>query len=67
MDAADSAVFVAAAVARAQIRAMGMVAENKYREINGEPPMYRQADFDALIVDEGIHHNAVVAVLNSVY
>jgi hypothetical protein len=45
---------------QAMIRAMGMQATNNYYEKAGMPPEYTKADFDALIEEFGIHHNAVL-------
>lgn len=42
------------------IRAMGMAAENKQREVRGESPAYTEKDFDKLIDELGLHHNAVL-------
>jgi hypothetical protein len=44
----------------AMIRAMGMQAENRFCEAHDETPIYREKDFNALIEEYGIHHNAVL-------
>jgi hypothetical protein len=49
-----------AAVARAQIRAMGMVAENAMRERRGESPAYTEDSFLLVIFEEGIGYNAAI-------
>ena len=60
---AGRAAFVQAAVARALIRAFGMVAENAQRAHRDESMSYSQEDFDKLIAEEGIGHNDVVNAL----
>lgn len=45
----------------ALIQAMGMQAENRQREINGESPAYVKEHFDELIETHGIHHNAILS------
>jgi hypothetical protein len=42
------------------ITAMGMQAENKQREHRGESLAYTEADFQKVLLDNGIHHNAVL-------
>ena len=58
--------IVNANVARALIRAQGMVTENKHREALDRPVAYYESDFEKLIVDEGIDHNYVVTLVNEV-
>lgn len=45
------------------IEAMGMVAENKQREVEGFPPTYTQKEFLALLDAYGLHHNSVTKML----
>lgn len=54
------AAFVFSQSTCALIEAMGMVAENKYREHRGETIAYVEDSFDALLNKYGIHHNAVL-------
>lgn len=54
-----------AAVARAQIRAMGMQAENESRQNRGESPAYVEEDFVRVIDDEGIGFNQAVMATRS--
>lgn len=39
---------------------MGYTAANSTKVHYGEPPVYASADFESLIVDEGIDWNSVV-------
>jgi len=48
----------------ALIEAMGMAAENKQREIQGDSPAFSKEHFDNLINQYGIHHSGVVSTLN---
>ena len=43
---------------QAEIIMNGMIAENKWREQNGESVAYTYEHFNALIEEYGIHHNA---------
>jgi hypothetical protein len=47
-------------IAQAMITAMGMHAENEQRKVRGESMAYVSDDFERLINDNGIHHNAVL-------
>ncbi len=42
------------------IRALGMFSENMSRFQNGESVAYREQDFEDLISQSGVHHNAAV-------
>jgi hypothetical protein len=57
---AARAAFVQAAVARALIRAFGMVAENLEHYRRKEPLPYGLVTFEALVAEEGIGHNQVL-------
>ena len=48
------------------ITAMGMQAENKQREHRGESLAYGEAEFQKVINDNGLHHNAVLKRWESV-
>ncbi len=56
--------IVQARVATALIRLEGMRAANAERERHGHALAYDEEAFEALIVEEGVHHNAVMAALN---
>ena len=43
---------------QAEIKMNGMIAENKQREILGQSMAYTNSNFDALIDEYRIHHNA---------
>lgn len=58
-----NASIVNAAVACANTRVAGMVAENKAREIAGQSLAYTENDFNDVILKEGIHWNAVCQTL----
>jgi hypothetical protein len=60
---AGRAAFVQAAVARALIRAFGMVAANMEREHRGHSLAYGEEAFERLVVEEGIGHNQVLMAL----
>lgn len=67
MDTAEKRVaYINAQIVCAQIEAMGMVAENKFREYNGLPVAYKDEDFSSLINKYGIRHNAVIEYLREV-
>jgi hypothetical protein len=55
----QKAAAVNARVACAMIRAMGMQAENAARILRGEPIAYTEEAFDRVIIEEGIHGNAI--------
>ena len=56
-----------AGLVRAQIRAMGMQAENMQREQNGESMAYTEKDFVYLIEEEGIDYNQAILSARSMY
>jgi hypothetical protein len=60
-------VLIQGRIARAQIRAMGMQAENAHRKYRSEYPAYTEFDFSNLIDDEGISENAIIAALNEAF
>jgi hypothetical protein len=43
---------------QAEIKMQGMIAENKVREMNNHDLTYKEDDFERLIEEYGIHHNA---------
>lgn len=47
----------------AMIEAMGMMAENMYRQHHGQSMAYVDADFFKLIEKYGIYHNSVVGIM----
>jgi len=44
------------------VTAMGMVAENKQREIEGKSMAYTEQQFTDLILTNGCHHNGVLSL-----
>jgi hypothetical protein len=56
----QKAAYVIAMSACAMIKALGMMADNQQREHRGESMAYTNEQFDALIEEHGIHHNAVI-------
>ena len=44
----------------ALITAMGMMSENMQRVQRGEPMTYVMDDFEKLMINNGLHHNAVI-------
>ena len=56
----QQAAYINAQTAAVQAEIAGMVAENTFREMNGETIAYGHAAFRALIDEYGISHNAVV-------
>lgn len=56
--------FINAAVARALIRALGMLAENMQRHHREESMAFVQGHFENLILQEGIEHNAIIGLPN---
>jgi len=44
------------------VSAMGMVAENKQREIEGKSMAYTEQQFNDLILKNGCHHNGVLGL-----
>lgn len=57
------AAIVNAAIARAMIRALGAWAENMQRAHCGQSMAYTDDAISAIIDEEGIGHNAVIAAL----
>ena len=55
--------FINSQVVCASITAMGMMAENEVCRMKGVLPEYYKEDFDKLINEYGIHHNAVIGYL----
>ncbi len=51
-------------IAQALIESFGMIAENMQRQVLGESMAYTYKDFDNLINKHGIHHNAVLSLLD---
>lgn len=43
----------------AMIEAMGMAATNQRSVLEGKGPVYMRADFEAVIIKYGIHHNSI--------
>lgn len=60
MDDAQNIVYVQSQIVCANILAMGMVEENKRLTQNNQPLKYGIDDFEKLILEYGIHHNAVI-------
>jgi hypothetical protein len=54
------AAVIAANCARAQIRALGMLAENQQRGLMGQPYAYTEEAFNKVIEEEGIGYNDVM-------
>lgn len=52
--------YIIAMSACANARVAGMVAENQIRSAQGEPMLYGEGDFEAITLQYGIHHNAVI-------
>ena len=50
---------------QARIEMEGMIAENQHRASNGHSPLYGYDEFVALIDKHGIHHNAVLTVMQN--
>lgn len=59
----QKAAYINAMVACATITAAGMTAANSQAILDQKEPPYKKADFDALIEEYGIHHNAVLTTL----
>lgn len=51
---------------QAYIEVQGMIAENKQRELNGEALAYDNAAFQDVILEHGIHHNALVEMMQQI-
>jgi hypothetical protein len=63
MDEAARIAFINSQIASAQIRAMGMQAENLSRVHSGDEMKYFEKDFEALSNEFCISHNAVIGYL----
>ena len=57
------AAIVIAASARAVVRCLGMHAENMQRQALGNSMAYGDTDFNSVIDEEGIGHNAAMTTL----
>jgi hypothetical protein len=55
--------FLQSQAAAALITAMGMAADNKDRELNGHQQQFLKPEFDALINQFGLGHNAALIAL----
>lgn len=64
MDNEQRCVYVSGMIANAQIKAMGMMAENQYLQSIGSLPKYREEDFNKLIDDTGIYHNSLITEIS---
>ena len=49
---------------QAEIKMQGMIAENKQRDLLGQSMTYNAEDFNTLINQHGVNHNAVVSNLH---
>jgi hypothetical protein len=56
----QQAAFIMAQSACAMAEIAGMQAENQHRAANGDPLMYREDAFNAVILRNGIGHNDVL-------
>lgn len=65
MDKIETATYINAMVACALIEAKGMEAANQERQFFNEMPIYGQGAFVALIEKYGIHHNAVMLLMEN--
>lgn len=61
----DDAVYALSQIACAMIEAMGMQAENQYRQRRDSSPAFMKEHFDELIDKYGIHHNAILGTLRN--
>jgi len=60
----QKAAYIIAQSACASIRAQGMAAGNYQRMHRGENLAYTEADFEKLINEFGIHHNACIGLFH---
>lgn len=58
-----NAAYIMGMTACAMIKAFGMIADNQKAQLDGREMKYSQSDFDALIDEYGIHHNATISTL----
>lgn len=56
----QNAAYIMAQASAALITAMGMMAENQQRAVLGQSMAYQDTDFQALIDQFGISHNAAL-------
>jgi len=63
----QSAAYIVGMAACVNAEVSGMVAENQLRAVNGEPPAFVKADFDAVINRYGVHHNAICSFYQQFY
>ena len=63
MDPAARIAFINSQVTCAQIRAMGMQAENQSRVHSGDEVKYFEKDFETLIQEYRIDYNSVIGYL----
>lgn len=56
----QKAAYVNAMAAGAMIEALGMVAENQQRVLQGKDLAYAEDAFTKLMLDRGLHHNALM-------
>jgi hypothetical protein len=59
----DKVAYLNSQITCAMIEAMGMQAENEQRKIMGNSPAYVEDSFMQLLTKYGIHHNAVITLL----
>lgn len=64
MSEEQKAAYIIAQSSAALIEALGMVAENAFRQSNGNSIMYGEASFNAVINKYGIHHNSVLGLFH---
>ena len=65
MTSEQKAAYIIAQAAAASAVIAGMQAENAYREARGEAQAYPQHEFENVIHQYGIHHNAIIGFFNS--
>ena len=63
MDKEQNIAYINAQIACAMIKAMGMTAENKQREILGQSMAYSADMFFDLIEEHGLGHNSIITQL----
>lgn len=64
MDTMQRAAFLQTQAACATVLALGMQAENAVLMNAGKPPRWTLSDFEALIDQHGIGHNAAITYLS---
>lgn len=55
--------YIIGMAAGALIEAMGMMSENQQRIAAGQALAYKDIDFNALMEERGLHHNALIGQL----